>query len=59
MMRQQRLDQALFSEFLTCIVEGFGYSIGVERECVSWEERPFLYRTIPFLKNPQNCARGT
>ena len=56
-MRQQRLGQTLFSEFLTRIIEGFCYAIRVEQEYVSWEQRPFLYRAIQFFEKPQNCTR--
>ena len=58
MMLHQRLNQPLLSKFFTRFIEGFGYSVGVENECVSRQKRPFLCRAIPLLKYPQNCAGG-
>ncbi len=37
-MLPQGFDQAVFSKFLSRIVERFGHAIGVERKGVSWEE---------------------
>src|SRR6266568_2123807 len=57
-MLSQRFDQALFSEFFSAIVERFGDAVGVERECVSWEELAFPNRAIPFFEESQHRAGG-
>src|SRR5207237_9774957 len=57
-MLSQRLDQALFSKFLSSCVEGCGDAVGVKRECVSREELAFPNRAIPFLEESQHRAGG-
>src|SRR2546428_6256990 len=57
-MSPQRFDQALFSEFLSSMVERFGYPVGVECERVARGEPAFLDRTMPFFEKPQDSAGG-
>src|SRR5207249_9259688 len=57
-MLSQRLEQALFSKFLSSVVERFGDAVGVERDRISREELAFPDRAIPFLEESEHRARG-
>src|SRR5438552_17101039 len=58
MVSPQHTRQARFAEFLSCIIERFGYAVGVDSERVSREEPAFLYRAIPFLEESHYSACG-
>src|SRR5260370_30062526 len=53
-MPSQRFDEALLSEFLSRVVERFGYAGGVERESVPAQDGPLPGRAVPFLEEPQH-----
>jgi hypothetical protein len=53
-MAAKRFDQAALSKFFSGVVERFGGTVGVEKECVSCEKLAFLKRAIPFLKQSEH-----
>jgi hypothetical protein len=57
-MLPQGFDQALFSEFLSRIVERFGHAIGVECKGVSWDETALSDGALPPCGQPQHSAGG-
>src|SRR5689334_5252185 len=57
-MSPHHLDQALFSEFLPCIVERFGYAVCVQSKRVPEAKSGLPNRTIPFIEESQYGPRG-
>src|SRR4051795_3240199 len=57
-MAAERCNQTLFSEFFSCVIERFGYAVGVEREGVAGGEPAFANRAIPIFEEAENGAGG-
>src|SRR6266852_781087 len=57
-MAAQRLDEALFSELLVCVVEGFGDAVGVEDQGISDGELAFSDRALPAVEKADYRAGG-
>jgi hypothetical protein len=57
-MAPQCVDQALFSKFFACVVERFGYPIGINCEGIPQAEASFVHQAIPIAEQPQYNARG-
>lgn len=57
-MAPQCVDQALFSKFFACVVERFGYPIGINCEGIPRAEASFVHQAIPIAEQPQYNARG-
>jgi hypothetical protein len=54
----QAFNQPGLSEFLSRNIERFGYSVGIENECISREELTFPNLAIPLLEQTQHRAGG-
>src|SRR6478672_6229484 len=57
-MPVQRVQEALFSEFLARLVERFDDAVGIERERVARRELTFGNGTIPFFEEAEHGTRG-
>jgi hypothetical protein len=54
----QYFDESLLAELFSGRVEGFGYTVGVERERVAGGELAFLDWRIPFFEETENGGGG-